>query len=414
MSRAGDSELRSAAVRLSVQFTAIILVLFAILGVVVYTIVATSQEAAAQRTVVDACMIDSPRDAPPSVVATIIMDGSTQSSPNLPKGLPDQAAIDRVTASGGAEQSMQTLDGRSYLVRTEAHDGRVVQVAYDTHEQQEELQRLMLALVVSGVLAAAAGAAVAVVIARRAMRPLAEALALQRRFVADASHELRTPLTLLSTRAQLVRRRLRDATPAERDDVAIADGIDEIVDDSRALGEIVEDLLIAADPREAADPEPVDLVEVAEAAVRTIRPMATERGLQVRVDAGDPVVVAGSPVSVRRLVLALLDNAADHAATAIGVEVGGDAKWAVLRVSDDGPGFPEGASDRAFERFASTRVDTVGSPASRHYGLGLALVSEVVARHGGTVRAENDTVAGGASVTVRLPKDALRRIGARP
>lgn len=44
---------------------------------------------------------------------------------------------------------------------------------------------------------------------RRATQPLSTALALQRRFVSDTSHELRTPPTLLSTRAQLLRRRLR-------------------------------------------------------------------------------------------------------------------------------------------------------------------------------------------------------------
>ena len=44
---------------------------------------------------------------------------------------------------------------------------------------------------------------------RRSIRPLVKALALQRRFVADASHELRAPLTVLHTRAQLVARRLQ-------------------------------------------------------------------------------------------------------------------------------------------------------------------------------------------------------------
>ena len=56
----------------------------------------------------------------------------------------------------------------------------------------------------------------AAVLARRAVRPMAQALEQQRRFVADAGHELRTPLTLLSTRSQLLARRVRDTDDPRR------------------------------------------------------------------------------------------------------------------------------------------------------------------------------------------------------
>ncbi|HEV7955680.1 MAG TPA: HAMP domain-containing sensor histidine kinase [Marisediminicola sp.] len=409
MSAPEDREVRTAARRLALQFAVLILVLFAVLGVVVYTIVATSQADAAQRTVQDASRIDSPHDAPPPVLVTIIDHGRTQTSPNLPAGLPDEDAIGRVTASGGMEQMTKQLGGRTYLISTSAHNGRVVQVAYDLHEQQDEMARLLTALVATGLIAAVLAAGTSVLIARRAMRPLADALALQRRFVADASHELRTPLALLSTRAQLVRRRLRDV---DKDavvlsntavDPAVADGLDEIVDDSRALTEIVEDLLIAADPREASAREPVDLTATAAEAVRTMRPRAEERGISLEVADSPSFVVSGAPVSLRRLVLALLDNAVDHATASASVEVRAEGKEVVIRVSDDGPGFPDVGSGRAFDRFASARADTAPADASRHYGLGLALVFEVATRHGGTVRAANDGPDGGASVTVHLP-----------
>ena len=112
-------------------------------------------------------------------------------------------------------------------------------------------------------------ALVAACLARRAMTPLAESLAMQRRFVADASHELRTPLTLLSTRLQLVARRARQpGQPAQA-----GDDLDGVLADTGRLTDILDDLLIAADTR--ADRRPVrrrDLAslvrECVEAAVR--------------------------------------------------------------------------------------------------------------------------------------------------
>ena len=73
----------------------------------------------------------------------------------------------------------------------------------------------------------------------------------------------------------------------------------------------------------------------------------------------------------------------------------------MLTVADDGPGFPQDDPSRAFERFASARDGETATETSRHYGLGLALVAEVTARHGGKVRASN--AGGGAVVTVTLP-----------
>ena len=78
---------------------------------------------------------------------------------------------------------------------------------------------------------------------RRAVRPLAQALALQRDFVADASHELRTPLTLLSTRAQLLARSLQD-TDVGGD---IREDSRGVVRDTSRMVAVVDDLLLAAD-----------------------------------------------------------------------------------------------------------------------------------------------------------------------
>jgi len=74
---------------------------------------------------------------------------------------------------------------------------------------------------------------------------------------------------------------------------------------------------------------------------------------------------------------------------------------AVVDVADDGPGFPSGMLDVAFERFI--RGDKARTRSSSGAGLGLSIVRAIVAAHGGTVAARNGEPLGGAGVTVRLP-----------
>lgn len=413
MSSRDLAESQRAARRLAVQFAALIVILFTILGVVVFAIVSASQAEATQRSLVGASLIDSPRDAPPGVFVVIVSDRGVLASPDLPPGLPDEAAIRTVHSSGGEVQSTQVLNGQSYAIRTSEGARGTVQVAVSLHESQEELARLGWALAISGVLAAIAAVFIAAWMARRAMRPLADALALQRRFVMDASHELRTPLTLLSTRAQLLRRALQQASG---DDVSsptapvssasadeIAEAVEEIVQDSRILTEILEDLLIAADPREVAPTSRLDLCALADNAVELQSLEASRRGLVlVRGGSAEPVMIHAAGASIQRLFTALIANAIDHAKSEVHVEVSRAGGNAVVRVSDDGPGFPAGMDAAAFERFASSRPVSDSPGRERHYGLGLALVAEVASRHGGSVTIEPSTGERGAVVKVLL------------
>ncbi|MEY9851811.1 two-component system OmpR family sensor kinase [Leifsonia sp. EB41] len=396
-------ELRTASARLALQFAGIILALFVVLGGVVYIVVSTGQTEAAKRALADASQVDSVHDAPHDLLITVILPQGRDVSPNLPKGLPDERALQDVAQNGGSiTETVVAADGKSYLTQTDVRRGKVVQISYGLAEQQEEMGRLLTALIISGVIATVAAALVGLLLARRSMRPMSEALALQRRFVADAGHELRTPLTLLSTRAQLLRRRLSRGQDAAADD-DVRSGLDEIVDDSRALTEIVEDLLTAADPRQNAEPERVDIGELAGVVARSAEGRAHERGIALTTTAAPAAVVTGAPVSLRRMIVALVDNALDHAASQVAVDVSTDRGDVVLTVSDDGPGFGDDLRGSAFDRFASARAEDGAAGRERHYGLGLALVAEVVDRHGGRVTAA-DRPTGGACLTVTLPQ----------
>ncbi|MFF2053412.1 sensor histidine kinase [Leifsonia sp. NPDC058194] len=406
MRDADQRELRSASRRLAIQFALVIVALFALLGVVVYAVVAAGQNEAAHRALSDASMVDSVHDAPRDLLVTVVTPDGHDSSPDLPKGLPDQAALDAIAQNGGSRTETLAAGGQNYLTVTNVRRGKVVQVSYGLGEQEEELDRLLVALVVSGAIAAVAATGLGFLLARRSMRPMAEALTLQRQFVADAGHELRTPLTLLSTRAQLLRRRL-SAAGGMTDDGELRAGLDEVVDDSRALTEIVEDLLIAADPRQSTPTEGVDIGVLAASVARSADGRAHDRGITIETSAASDAVVDGNPVSLRRMVVALVDNALDHASARIRIDVSDSASEVVLIVADDGQGFTGDLQQRAFDRFASSRT-SADAGHQRHYGLGLALVAEVVDRHGGRVTASNRPD-GGAEVTVHLPTSGARK-----
>jgi signal transduction histidine kinase len=120
----------------------------------------------------------------------------------------------------------------------------------------------------------------------------------------------------------------------------------------------------------------------------------------VDVAPGRPLWVAGDPDRLRRVVANLLDNAVRHAGSRVDVRVSADGPEVVAVVSDDGAGVPPGDRDRVFERF--TRLDDARGRDEGGAGLGLAIVRDVVLRHGGTVTL-GAAVPSGLWVEVRLP-----------
>lgn len=397
------TELRHAAIRLSLQFTALMVVLLVLMGALLYSIVAASTTESTNKVLEDATRIDSPHDAPLGVFISFLDNEGVTSSRVMPQGLPDTSAMGRVAVTGAEEHHSISARGRTYEVLTTFHDGRVVQAAVDTHESREALDRLVWAMAVAVAAASALAVVASAWMARRAMLPLAESLALQRRFVADASHELRTPLTLLSTRAQMLRRKL-SGSPEELSREAVSVEVSRLVEDSKLLTGILEDLLISADPRGTTVQTAVDLVAITAAAVELAEPQASQRDIRIhRSDFAGSVIVNGSPVALQRVVTSLISNALDHARTTVGVTVeirGNDAR---ILVSDDGPGFAPGTEKRVFERFSSARSVSPGVDATRHYGLGLALAADITAQHHGTIVVEPTPSGEGGALAVTLP-----------
>ena len=331
-------------------------------------------------------------------------DGTVDTTPRAPDpvaalltrtagGSPDDPALNR-------PHDVALPDTGTYRVQlVRRPDGQRWAIASDLAglrtDQQEVLQAILLAEAtgLAGTLAAAA------LLSRRAVAPLARALRLQRRFVADASHELRAPLTVLHTRAQILA-----ARPEIDPDSALGTSLNGLVEDTRALGEVVEDLLVSAEldhhPRRM---QLVDLDDLADTVWRSMTAHATAQEVRLchthdEVEPGT-LLVNGHPAALRRAVTALVDNAIAHTPTGgtVVVHTGIRDGRAEVVVTDTGIGFDPSTADSLFVRTQHT--DRGARP---RFGLGLALVREIAHAHGGTITAEGQP-GHGARFTLRLP-----------
>ena len=253
----------------------------------------------------------------------------------------------------------------------------------------------MVALIVVGVLAVGIAGAVSMVATRRAVRPLGRALQLQRDFVADASHELRTPLAVLDARLQVLQRGLAPDDPS-------APAVAELREDTRTMIDVVNDLLLAADPEREAAVAPAAMRDPVTRAVESLAVLAADAGVALVLEVDD-VRTTVPPASLQRCATALVDNALAHSPSGgrVTVTVAREGSDAVLAVADQGPGIAGIDPSHIFDRFARAQPATPRRTGAG-FGIGLALVREIAARHGGSV-AVASTGPGGTVLVMRLP-----------
>jgi signal transduction histidine kinase len=220
----------------------------------------------------------------------------------------------------------------------------------------------------------------------------------QREFVADASHELRTPLTSVLANLELLQASLR--SPGEAEDREM---VDSALRSSRRMSRLVADLLLLAraDAGRHGERRRCDLAGVCGDAAAEVAPVFRDHDLQV--DNPRPAFVLGNADELHRMVLNLLDNAANHTPPGCRIELRlrSEGTDAVLEVADDGPGIPPESRAQIFDRFVrgAGPADVAAGPGT---GLGLAIVRSVVDSHDGSVEVgESDS--GGALFRVRIP-----------
>jgi signal transduction histidine kinase len=395
-----DEVVRRSARRVAVQAAALVAAaLLLVIGLAAAALVRDQAAATDRQLRTTASTADDAGDPPAGTWLALERGDGVQTTAGLPSVL--VAPLAHLRSGARPQVRLQTLrfgDDVAFRVATERRPQDVVQAVADLRVQYAQRDALLRAIGGAAALALVAAGGLGTFFGTRAVRPLSQALHLQRRFVADASHELRTPLTLLSTRAQLLAGEIRRVT----DDGQVLADTDGVLSDVRRLTGVVDDLLVAADPRGDGRWAPVDIVELVAGAVSSAAAHAQAVGVRLETDVPRvPAVVVGSEVALRRAVLALVDNAVDHTPPGgeVRLTVTSGRRRVVLSVSDTGPGIPPGDAPRVVGRFSSG-----GQRAGRaHYGLGLALTHDVASRHGGRLRLADPGPGQGATFEVILP-----------
>ena len=285
--------------------------------------------------------------------------------------------------------------GPSFDIDPELTNEQVVQATY-----QATLERIGLALVVADLLIVLVVGVVAWLLAAWTLRPVDEAHARQRRFVADASHEMRTPLAAIRSSAE-------NALIGARSEADLRQALGVVAASADRLTTITTDLLLLArtDELPGARREPVDLSVVAAEAVEVHA--AAHPGLApVRLALEPDLRVSASPDELGRIVANLVDNAqrygAADAAKPVRVSTGVSDRDAFVDVADEGPGIAPADLERIFEPFFRVRSDASTPPGN---GLGLAIARSLAERNGGSLVATSRV---GAGTTFRLSLPRLR------
>lgn len=210
------------------------------------------------------------------------------------------------------------------------------------------------------------------------------------RFTADASHELRTPLTAIRTAGEVG---LREA----RDEADYRDVIGSMLDETRSLGHLVDDLLFLSRGEAgmlAQRREDVDLGELVRDVIGLLGVLADEKQQRVRVEAATPVHVVIDRELVRRALINVVDNAIRYSPPSgeIEIRVARHDGEPHIDVVDTGPGIAPEQRALIFERFH--RVDTARSRRDGGSGLGLAIARWAIASCGGRLELVSDGTPG--------------------
>ena len=213
----------------------------------------------------------------------------------------------------------------------------------------------------------------------------------QRRFMADASHELRTPVAVMRGEAE-------HALSGTRTTDDLHEALTIVREEAARMTRIVDDLFLLA-RADTGDqpvvPSELYLDDLAAQCARTVRTLATSKGIAVECEAEPDLQLQGDETLLRRLVLNLLDNAIKYTPNGgrITVRVWRDGSRFRLSVSDSGGGIPAESQARLFDRFyrdPEQRRDSGTTGA----GLGLAIVRWVARAHGGDARLASSGPAG--------------------
>ena len=247
--------------------------------------------------------------------------------------------------------------------------------------------------------------------AERTARLESERVALLKdEFLATLSHELRTPLAVIVGWAGVLQR-------AQDNPATIKRGVDAIARNAGLQAKLINDLLDMnriVTGKLILDLQRVDLSALLDSAAEFLRPLAIEKGVDIRSDTHDgvPLELDGDPVRLQQIFANLLGNALKFTpgggAITLTAQRRADAQVAVT-VRDNGEGIDARFLPQLFTRFSQEN-----SKAARVHGglgIGLSIVKQLTELHGGSVSGDSAGVGQGATFTVMLPLRVTESVG---
>lgn len=220
--------------------------------------------------------------------------------------------------------------------------------------------------------------------ALRRMQETLEGRRYAEEYVTTLTHELKSPLSAIRGAAELLQD--EEMPPRER-----ARFVGNVRAESERIAQIVERMLDLAkleNRRDQPEMEEVDVNALLRTVAESHAPQLARRGVAMEISAAEGLTVTGNPFLLHQAVENLVQNAIEWSPTggtvAAGAEVAGDRVR--ISVTDNGPGIPDFALDRIFDRFYSLARPDTGRKST---GLGLNFVREVARSHCGTIRVEN-------------------------
>jgi PAS domain S-box-containing protein len=226
-------------------------------------------------------------------------------------------------------------------------------------------------------------------------------------FLSIVSHELRTPLNAILGWSQLL------GNGGKMDEADLREGLKVIERNARVQTQIIEDILDMSriiSGKVRLDVQRVDLPRVIDAAIESMQPAATARGVRLQ-KVLDPLAgpVSGDPARLQQIVWNLISNSIKYTPREGRVRVTLERvnSHVEISVSDTGEGIKPEFLPYVFERFRQAESATTRKHGG--LGLGLSIVKQLVELHGGTVQAKSPGEGKGSTFRVALPLTPLRR-----
>ena len=227
---------------------------------------------------------------------------------------------------------------------------------------------------------------------------LDEGFSAQRQFTGNAAHELRTPLALMQAQVELF---CAEHPGVDADTASLLRLLQE---QTERMTHMTATLLEMSELRSVPCNDEIDLAPMIEEVLTDLAPLAEEKGIMLASE-GEAQMI-GSDTLIYRLLFNLAENAIRYGAPGSTVQISthDEGNRVLLRVRDQGLGILEQYQTSIFQPFF--RVDKSRSRAYGGVGLGLALVWEIAALHGGSIEVEESSESG-TTMLVTLPTRAL-------